>query len=461
MKIFGWDIGRREKAASLSPVDNRGGWWGIIRESFAGAWQQNVEIKTSDVLTYSTVFRCVSLISSDIAKMRIRLVALDTDGIWVERENASYSPVLRKPNRYQNRIQFFESWVESKLIHGNVYVMKGRDNRNVVTALYVLDPTRVKVLVADDGSIFYELSRDNLSGLGDDSVTIPASEIIHDRWNTIYHPLVGTSPIYACGLAAVQGIRIQSNSAKFFGNGAKPSGIIIAKGAISKDAAEQLRDHWNANYSGENAGKTAVLADGLEYQPLSMKATDAQLIEQLKWSAETVCSVFGVPAYKVGVGAAPANANIEAMDRAYYSQCLQRHIEDIEACLDDALGIGFGNPKDGVTYGTEFDLDDLLRMDTATQVKTLSEGVLGGLIKPNEGRRKLNLGKVAGGDSVYLQQQNFSLEALAKRDAQEDPFASSANKPSAVPPAEPEQPKELHAANITTKCFDEFREEAA
>jgi phage portal protein BeeE len=42
---------------------------------------------------------------------------------------------------------------------------------------------------------------------------------------------------------------------------------------------------------------------------------------------------------------------------------------------------------------------------------------------PNEGRGKLDLKPVEGGESPYLQQQNYSLAALAKRDAQADPFA--------------------------------------
>lgn len=447
MKLFGWELNRSEKAAgSLAPVDNRGGWWGLVRESFTGAWQQNVEVKLDSVLTYSAVFRCISLISSDIAKMRMRLVSRDTDGIWSEVDNPSFSPVLRKPNRYQTRIRFFESWVQSKLVHGNTYVLKGRDNRGVVNAMYVLDPLRVKVLVAGDGEVFYQLMRDDLSGQHSDSVTIPATEIIHDRWNTLHHPLVGTSPIYACGLAAVQGLRIQNNSANFFGNGAKPSGILTAEGKISPDDARALSEQWNTSFTGENAGKTAILADGLSYQPLSIAARDSQLIEQLKWSAETICSVFGVPAYMAGAGPSPTHNNIEALYQQYYSQCLQIHIESIEECLDDALGIGIGAPKANVIYGTEFDLDDLLRMDTATQIDTISKGVLGGLIKPDEGRRKIGLGKVEGGDAVYLQEQNYSLAALAKRDALADPWGNApaeAVTPSPEPETEPEPENNL------------------
>src|SRR5690606_20504727 len=109
---------------------------------------------------------------------------------------------LRKPNRYQNRIQFFEWWITSKLLRGNTYVLKERDGRGVVQRLHLLDPSRVQVLVATDGSVFYQISQDDLAGVPEASVAVPASEIIHDRMNCLFHPLVGVSPIFASGIAA-------------------------------------------------------------------------------------------------------------------------------------------------------------------------------------------------------------------------------------------------------------------
>lgn len=432
MRIFGLTITREKAAGTLSPVDNRGGWWPIIREAVTGAWQRNEEIQVDTSLSNATLFRCVTLIASDIAKMRIKLVQLDKDGIWSETESPAFSPVLRKPNRYQNRIQFVLQWMLSKLLHGNTYVLKARDNRGVVVALYVLDPQRVKPLVAGDGSVYYQLNRDPLSGLGLDTVTVPASEIIHDRINTVFHPLVGLSPIYASGLAAMQGLEIQRNSTKFFRNGSKPGGVLTAPGAISNDTAARLKAHWDSNYTGENIGKVAVLGDGLKYEAMAVNAHDAQLIDQLKWASETVCSSFGVPAYMAGVGAAPLNNNVEALQQQYYTQSLQFHIESMELCLDEGLGLDT-RKEGGAVYGVEFDLDDLLRMDTATQVKTLSEGVLGGLFMPDEGRKRLGLRPVPGGDTVYLQQQNYSLAALAKRDAAADPFGKTQLAPAAAP----------------------------
>lgn len=408
MKIFGWEITRRKKA--LGPVDDNRGWWPIIRESFAGAWQQNIEVKLEDTLSYWAVFRCISIISSDIAKLRLKLVQKDSDGIWIETEDKVFLPVLTKPNRYQNRIQFFQTWLESKLSRGNTYALKQRDNRGKVTGLYILDPARVRPLVSDEtGDVFYQLDRDNLSELRDTSIVVPAEEIIHDRWNTLYHPLVGLSPLYAAGLNAIAGLNIQKNSAQFFGNNSRPGGVLVAPGAISEGTAQRLKEYWDTNFSGSNAGKVAVLGDGLKYEQMSVTAIDAQLIEQLRWTAETIAGAFGVPAYMLNIGGAPTYNNVEALRLQYYSQCLQALIEAIELCLKEGLALP---PK----YDAQFDLDDLMQMDTATKTVAVKDAIGAGFMKPNEGRAKFNLPPVKGGDTPYLQQQNYSLAALDARD---------------------------------------------
>ncbi|EHM01150.1 phage portal protein, HK97 family [Acetobacteraceae bacterium AT-5844] len=428
MQVFGLTITRTKAAPGLAPVDNRGGWLGVVREAFTGAWQRNIEVKTADVLTFSAVYACVTLIASDIGKLGIKLVQRDADGIWSETTNPAFSPVLRKPNRYQTRIKFVEQWITSKLIHGNAYVLKERDGRGIVTSLYVLDPQRVTPLVAEDGAVYYRLNRDDLSGVGD-GVTVPASEIIHDTMVALYHPLVGVSPIHACGLAAVQGLRIQHNSAHFFANGSNPGGILSAPGKISQETADRLKAHWQANYSGENVGKVAVLGDGLKYERTAIPPADAQLIEQLRWSGETVCSCYHVPPYMVGIGPAPTYNNIEALNAQYYAQCLQALIESLELCLDEGLGMASSGPQQ---FGTELDIDGLLRMDTATQYKAIVEATGGAFMTPDEGRRKLDLRPVTGGGTLYRQQQEFSLSALAERDRNK-PFAKPATPAPAAP----------------------------
>ena len=303
----------------------------------------------------------------------------------------------------------------------------------MVTGLYLLDPTRVKPLVTPTTEVYYELKSDNMAELQDENLVVPASEILHDRMNCLFHPLVGVSPIYACGDAANAGLQITKDQSYFFGNRANPGGILTAPGAISADTAERLKAYWQENFTGENAGKVAIAGDGLSFQPMRMSATDAQLIEQLRWTAETVCSAFHVPPFKVGIGAMPTYQNAEVLNQIYYSDCLQSLIEQFEACMDE--GLGLITPTNGRQLGVELDLRGLLRMDTATQVKTMAEAVGGGILTPNEARREMDLPPLTGGDTVYLQQQYYSLAALAERDAN-DPF----EKPKPAAPAEPDTP---------------------
>jgi HK97 family phage portal protein len=404
---------------ALSPIWDRGrGWLPLVREPYTGAWQQNKEVSREQILTYHAVYSAMTLIASDIAKLPIRLVKKDRDGIWEEIENPAYSPVLRKPNPHQTRIQFFENWVLSLLSSGNTYVLLRRDRRNIVIAMYVLDPSRVQVLTSESGEVFYQLSPDAINGI-EEQITVPASEIIHDRVNPLYHPLCGISPIVAAALPVLQGRSIQDNAVNFFANNARPGGILTAAGAVSDEMAEQLRKYWKDNYTGNNAGGVAVLADGLTYKSFdTINAQNSQALEQLNWTAEVVCSVFHVPPYKIGIGETPSYNNIEALNVEYYSTAIQSRLEHIELLLDEGL-----RTPNGV--GTEFLVSNLLRMDSAAQMETLEKA--NGKMTPNEQRKVLNLKPVVGGDSPMVQMQNFSLAALAKRDAKLDPFANDNN----------------------------------
>ncbi|HSW83560.1 MAG TPA: phage portal protein [Usitatibacter sp.] len=448
MRVFGLEI-RRVKAQALSGVPSSGGWFGgLIRESFGGAWQRGITIDTQrDVLGFSGVFAPVTLIAADISKMRVKLTEEDEDGISNEVTTSPFLPVLRKPNRYQTRIQFWEQWILSKLLHGNIYALKVRDARGIVTSLYILDPQRVTPLVAETGDVYYRLTRDDLSGVGD-ATTVPAREIIHDRMNCLFHPLVGISPIFACGLSATQGRRIQANSTHFFANMSRPSGMLTAPDKISDELATRLKNEWDTNFSGGNLGRTAVLGEGLKYEAMTIPAEQAQLIDQLKWTVEDCARTLHVPMFKLG-GPVPIGNTVEALQQTYYNDCLHVLIEAAEICLDEGLSIPSG-------YYTEFDTDNLLRMDGAAQITAEAEAVKGSVKAPNEARKRLNLKKLKGGDSIYMQQQNFSLEALAKRDALPNPFVIDRPTANPTPSSTGPAPAADPAANEATMLADLF-----
>ena len=414
--LGGKPIVQAEMQKSLSSVPNRSGWTNIVHEPFSGAWQHNQELKREDLLSFHAVFACISIISKDIGKLPLELKKKNGN-VWVQTQDAKLK-FLQKPNNFQTMQQFIEHYIISKCIRGNSYVLKMRNSVGNVEQIVVLNPDNVTPLISDAGEVFYQIGADRLAQQSQPMI-LPASEIIHDRWNCLYHPLVGISPVLACGLAAGQGVSIQQYGSKFFQNNGRPSGVLTMPGRISDDDASKIKSAWDTNYSGNNVGKTAVLGGDVRYVSMGMPAADAQMIEQHKWSAEICCSVFSVPPFKIGIGSLPSGTKPEDIERIYLNSCLQSLIEAFENCFDDAFDLKAKG------YEVFLGVDTLLRMDSMSQMNFYSTGVQRGIISPNEARLQFNYESVAGGDSVYMQQQNFSLEALSKRDAKDDPFASS------------------------------------
>ena len=442
MKVLGMRLPFTGEKKALQAVHPGGGGWFRIFESFAGAWQHNVTVDYETVVFNPAIFACETLIRSDIAKLRVKLVQRNRDGIWLEVDNFNYR-VLSKPNHFQTRIQFFEDWVGSKLRTGNAYILKERDGTGNVVALYVLDPRRVTPMVADNGDVFYQVMQDRLAGVG--NVMVPAREMIHDRYNTQPgYPLMGVSPLLAAGMSGTLGSVIQKQAAKFFENGARPGGILSAPGEISDETAARLKDYWSTNFTGDNAGKIAVLGDGLKYEAMAATAVDSQLAEQWKLTAEVICSVYHIPPYKIGIGQMPSYNNVQALNVEYYSQALQVLIESIELLMDEALGLK-GEIGSGASLGVEFDLDGLLRMDSAAQFDVLEKAK--NVLTLNERRAKVERPGLEGGNTIFMQQQDHSMEAIAARDQQ---LIDAANNPPAaeVPPANDNMEEQTNAAMV-------------
>lgn len=419
--------------SSLFGISGSRAWWPWIREASTGGWQRNEDIQVQTVLSNPTLNACVTLIAGDIAKLRPMLVEQDEDRIWEEVESSAFSPVLDTPNGYQNRVNFFEWWMVSKLCHGNTYVLKARDGRGVVQALYILDPFRVTPLVATDGSVFYRLDSDVLAELPDAGVVVPAREIIHDVMCPLFHPLCGVSPIFAAGFSALQGLNIRAASDKFFSNGSKPGGVLTAPGQIAQATADRLKAYWDTNFSGDNTGKIAVLGDGLKYEPMAMTADQSKLVEQLGMTGRDIAAAYHMPLYKVNL-VEPTYNNASVLNQQYWTDCLQKHIVTLQILL--TKGLGLDNVPDR-TLAVEFDIDDLQLMDPATRIDAGTKAILAGMT-PNEVRfRFYDLGPVAGGDQPYLQKQNWPLNILGT-----DQPASTAAAPPPAAPADVSSPSE-------------------
>lgn len=433
MKILGFEI-KISKALNSVP----GSWrnaWRVISEPFAGAWQKNIEEKQGDLITYPTLYASISRISSDIGKLPFSLRQKERGGIWVEVSNPAYDPVLKKPNNFQTAAQFREYWIVTKLTQGNTYILKRRDNRNVVKELYILDSCRVLPMVSDSGAVFYQLYIDPLNDLPEgypaQNLIVPASEIIHDRCMTIHHPLVGVPPLAAAHWPALKNMKIMRSATEFFANNAQPGGILTAPAGMTEEDAKAVQAYWTANFSGENAGKVAIVGADMKFTSFSMKSIDSQMVEQMRYSDEQICQPFGIPPFMVGIGTIPSGLGVDGVYQLYYQNALQTHIENMEILLDDGLNIS-------APLGVELDLDPLLRMDAGKRSEVESKLVSSKIKTPDEARAAFNLPATGGGDTLWGQNQDYPLAMLADRQSWDQ----------SMQPNEPAQPSEEDQAEL-------------
>jgi HK97 family phage portal protein len=443
------------KKSALQALSPRS-WFPVVREAFAGAWQRNITMRGDELLAYPTLYACLNRISADIGKLPFKLMQLKGDGLWQVASNPAYDPVLRKPNHYQTQAQFRESWVLSRLMQGNAYILKQRDASGAVRKLYVLNPFNVRPMVSPSGDVFYEVWGGSWNGLASlvpgltDTVMIPAREIIHDRLNTFWHPLIGVPPLCAAYWPAVKNMKILRSAAEFFNNAGQPAGILTAPGAIDDATADRLASYFNENFTGENAGKVAVVGDGLKFEALAAKSVDAQMVEQLQYSDRQICQPFGIQPYKVGIGEIPAGMDVDDINQLYYSDALQPAIEHMENLLDDGLGMAGADIVP--TWGVELDLEPLLRMDQMKQAEVETKLVAGKIKTPDEARRRFGLGAIGGGDAIYGQQQDVPLamlEDMARNSLKPDPEPAPA-----VPVPEPADDQARALAQAITRAFE-------
>jgi HK97 family phage portal protein len=219
----------------------------------------------------------------------------------------------------------------------------------------------------------------------------------------------------------VKNLKILKNAASFFANGANPGGILTAPAGMSQKDAEDVKTYWNTNFQGSNSGKVAVIGADLKFTSFAFKSADSQLVEQLQYSDRQICQPFGVPPFIVGIGEIPAGMKVDDMMGMYERLALQPLIDSRENLMEEGLAIS--RP-----LGLEMDTGPLLRMDPQKRSEVWGKLVNDGIAAPNEARLPFNLKPLEGGDTVYMQQQDFPLDQVR---------LNKIAQPEAVPVEEP------------------------
>ncbi len=373
--------------------------WGLGEVwSGAGLSQAGVAVNSLSAMQHVAVMACVSILSEDVAKLPIRVMR-QVGKARVAVPNHWLNTLLRRPNAWQTQFEFVEMMQAALVLRGNAFAVILRDARGMPRALVPVHPDRISLRDTVEGEIFYGITPANRFErhlLRDQPVLVPAEDMFHLRWMSGYNPLMGASRVQlmreAIGLAVSQELQ----SAKLAGTGARPGGILKTDAILGKDVVERVRASWQENFGGlRNSGKTAILEQGLEWQPLGMTSVDAQWLESRKFQLEDIARGFRVPRHKLGMEQAGA-ANLVQLDQEYVNSVLSGYCTRWAQRME----LDFRLDEEGVSV--EFDYAELGKADIATRLNTARIGVLGMTLTPNEARQMAGgLPPMPGGDVLF------------------------------------------------------------
>jgi HK97 family phage portal protein len=358
-----------------------------------------VSVNQSSAMQVSAVYACVSVLSYDLAKLGASIFRGERFGKRQKATDHYLYPLFKQPAPWLTWFEFCGMMQCAVLLRGNGYAVILRDPRGRPTMLVPVNPDRVALWEAPTGELFYMVTRSGLhemAVLAGQPLMIPAEDIFHLKALTM-NGLLGLSPIgmarESIGLAIAQ----EQLASRWAGNSAKPSGVLQTDQKLTPEAAKRLMEDWKKLNSGlYNAGKTAILEQGLKWQPLSMTAHDMEFIAARQFQLAEIARVFRVPLHMLGELMRSTGNTITQQAQEYLNYSLSTWIEMWEQRIQFTFDL------DPDSMFVEFDVDRLLRADIETRFAA-HRVALGGTgwqtineVRADEGREK-----VEGGDTVF------------------------------------------------------------
>lgn len=366
------------------------------------AYDDAYSMGAEGVLGLTATWACINLIAGTGASMPCMVYRLDAQGNRVvAKDHPLYRALHDSPNADQTALDFWEFMFASVELRGNAYAEIVRGTGGSIALLPIMaDPMRVRRL--QSGELEYEWYD------GGRTYRARQSDIFHIR-GFGGGPLGGASTLSVCRSAFTSAHVVERAASQTFANGVRPSGILSTEMVLTKDQRDEAERLLNAKFSGAlNAGRPMLLDKGVKWEQLTIDPEDAQMLESRKFSGEEICRIFGVPPAMVGYGDKASNwgTGKEVDVLGFQKFTLRRRLKRAELAAQKQL-LSADDLAAGVTI--EFNLEGLLRGDSAARASFYQSGLQNGWATINEVRKLENLPPVDGGDVPRMQSQNVPI----------------------------------------------------
>ena len=374
---------------------------------FMGGSTSGKRVNERTAMQMTAVYSCVRILSEAVAGLPLQFYRYTADG---GKEKAVDHPLYfllhDEPNPEMTSFVFRETLMTHLLLWGNAYSQIIRNGKGEIMALYPLMPDRMRVDRDENGQLFYEytVSTDDAHTMKGSTVKLKPSDVLHIP-GLGFDGLVGYSPIAMAKNAIGMAISCEEFGAKFFANGAAPSGVLEHPGTL-KDPS-RVRESWQATFGGSNnAQKVAVLEEGMKYTPISISPDQAQFLETRKFQLDEIARIFRVPPHMIGDLEKSSFNNIEQQSLEFVKYTLDPWVSRWEQAMVRALL----TVEEKKQYFFKFNVDGLLRGDYQSRMQGYATARQNGWMSANDIRELENLDRIPaeqGGD-LYLINGNMT-----------------------------------------------------
>mgnify|MGYP004644669687 FL=1 len=405
-------INKLFKSRDHPKIDNR--TVGSSYSFYMGGSSAGKNVNERSAMQMTAVYSCVRILAEAVAGLPLHLYRYKEDG-GKERaiDNNLYHLLHDEPNKEMSSFIFRETLMTHLLLWGNAYAQIIRNGKGEVVALYPLMPNKMQVDRDENGELYYIYTRSSDEAKTMEGVTVYLTprDVLHIP-GLGFDGLVGYSPIAMAKNAIGLAIATEEYGAKFFANGAAPSGVLEHPGTI-KDPS-RLRENWNSTFGGSaNSGKVAVLEEGMKYTPISISPEQAQFLETRKFQIDEIARIFRVPPHMVGDLEKSSFSNIEQQSLEFVKYTLDPWVIRWEQSLSRALL----NEDEKRKYFFKFNLEGLLRGDYESRMSGYATARQNGWMSANDIRELENMDKISAEDGGDLYLINGNMLPLNKAGA--------------------------------------------
>lgn len=385
---------------SILPSDD-GGWNDLA--NWLGISTDDLEVTGTRSLKEITVYTCIKILSETLGKLPLKIVQ-NQDGSIIPTKHYLDWFVNVRPNEYMTPSDFWKCLEVQRNIYGNSYawmdIAAAGRNAGQIQGLYPLDSTRVIIYVDDVGlisnkqSVWYVFT--DLMG---NQYKLREGEILHFK---------GLSSNGLSGLSTIETLKSAIENAKAAGNflnnsyknGMQSAGIINYVGDLSPEAEKTFRDKFEQMSSGlKNANRISLLPIGYQYQPMALKLTDAQFLENTRLTLQQLTAAFGIKPHQVNDQAKTSYASTAESNREFYTDTLMAILNAYEQELRYKL---FLNSEILKGYYIQFDTNKLLSADPKTRAEIRQLDIQSGHKTINETRADEGLVAKEGGEQLLV-----------------------------------------------------------